>query len=85
MKTLLAIVLVLAACGDNHPDDPTFEPDAGVEVADAPYPGCSTIKPECAELTKISRLCAETGECYCNIGTKDDPMPIRCTWDGPQP
>ena len=75
MALWFASAFVVSACGDNAPQ--SVAPDAAVDT----YPSCQSLRPACAEPQNLSRICAETGECYCDVGTKTAPMPIRCSLD----
>jgi hypothetical protein len=72
MKTTIMALAFVSACGDNAPqsiDAPAVDP----------YPSCESLRPTCAAPQNLSRICVETGECYCDVGTKAAPMPTRCS------
>ena len=51
---------------------------------DAPVPADAPSYPKCVYLgcsaTAMTRECAATGVCYCDIGTKDIPNSVRCSF-----
>lgn len=55
MRTVMALLFLLTACGDNT--DPTFLPEVGV------LPSCASVG--CPDVVTTDKVCASTGDCTC--------------------